>query len=62
VGERGEVEGRGDEGLPRARGGVDDDVLPLEELEDGLFLRRVEDEALAGHVVEEAPEQLVAGR
>ena len=60
--ERGEVQGGGDERLPRAGGGVQDDVLPLEELEDGLLLRRVEREALAGHVVEEAPEQLVAAR
>ena len=57
--ERGEVQGGGDQRLAGARGRVQDDVLPLEELEDGLLLRRVEGQALAGDVVEEAPEQLV---
>ena len=57
VGERGEVEGGGDERLPRAGGGVQDDVPALEELEDRLLLGRVEGEALVGDVVEEAPEQ-----
>src|SRR5439155_26350867 len=60
VGKRGEVKGGGDEGLPRARARVQDDVLPLEQLEDGLLLGRVERQALARDVVEEAPEQLVA--
>ena len=62
VGERGEVERGGDERLPGAGRGVQDDVPALEELEDRLLLRRVEGEALAGDVVEEAPEQLVGAR
>jgi hypothetical protein len=60
VGERGEVESGGHERLPRARGGVQDDVLLLEEIEDRLLLRGVEREAKAGDVVEEAPQQLIA--
>ena len=60
VGEGGEVEGGGHERLPRAGGRVQDDVLFLEELEDGLFLRRIEGEPLARDVVEEQAEQLVA--
>jgi hypothetical protein len=56
------MQGGGDERLPRAGRRVQDDVLALEELEDGLFLCRVEREALAGDVVQEAPEQLVARR
>jgi hypothetical protein len=59
AGERGEVERGGDERLPRAGRGVQDDVAALEQLEDGLLLRRVEGQAPAGDVVEEAPEQLV---
>jgi hypothetical protein len=54
------VEGRGDEGLPRARGRVEDDVLLLEELEDRRLLGRVEAEAPVLDVGEEAAEELVA--
>ena len=60
VRERSEVQGGGHERLPRAGGGVQDDVLPLEQLEDRLLLRGVEGEPLARDVVEEAAEQLVA--
>ena len=40
--ERGEVQGGGDERLAGAGRRVQDDVLPLEQLEDRLLLRRVE--------------------
>ena len=57
MGEAGEVEGRGDQGLPRARGRVQDDVPAGEQLEDGLLLRRVEAEPEVARVVEEALEE-----
>jgi len=60
--EGGEVQGGGDERLAGAGGRVQDDVPPLEELENGLLLRRVEGQALAGDVLEKAPEELVARR
>jgi hypothetical protein len=53
------VQRGGHERLARARGGVEDDVLPLEQLEDGLLLRRVEAQPPARDELEEAPEQLV---
>ena len=60
MGEGGEVQGGGDERLAGAGGGVQDDVLPLEEGEDRFLLRGIEDELLGGNVVEETAEQLVA--
>ena len=58
--EGGEVQRRGHQRLPGAGRRVEDDVLALEQLEDRLLLGRIEVEPLAGDVVEEAAEQLVA--
>jgi hypothetical protein len=59
VRERVEVQGRGHQRLARPGGGVQDDVLALEERQHGLFLGRVQLQALAGHVIEEEAQQLV---
>jgi hypothetical protein len=62
VGQRREVQRGGHQRLARARRRVQDDVLALEQLEDRLLLGRIELQPLAGDVVEEAAEQLVAAR
>ena len=48
------MQGGGDERFARAGRRVEDDVLAVEEFEDGLFLRRVERQALAGRTRESA--------
>ena len=60
--ERGEQHRRRDQRLAGAGRRVQDDVLAVEQLENRLFLGRVEGEALAGGVLEEAVEEHVAGR
>ena len=60
--ERVEMQRRRDQRLAGAGRRVQDDVLAVEQLEDRLFLRRVEGEAPAGGVLEEAVEQHVARR
>ena len=46
----------------RAGGRVEDDVLLLEQLQDGRFLRRIKPEPLALGVFEKAPQQHIIGR
>jgi hypothetical protein len=58
--ERGEEHRGGDERLARSGRRVEDDVLAVEQLEDGFFLGRVEGEMFAGGVLKEALEQHVA--
>ena len=60
--ERLELERRGDERFTRAGGRVEDDVLLLEQLQDGGFLRGVEFEGTAGDVFEEPTEEEVVRR
>ena len=57
-----EVKRRGDEGFPRARGRVEDDVLLFEEFEDGRLLRGIELELARLGIVEEPPQQFIARR
>ncbi len=56
-----ELEGEGDERFPGAGGGVEDDVVAGEELEDGFFLMVVGLGAGGGEVVEESVEDVVRG-
>ena len=56
-----ELEGEGDERFPGAGGGVEDDVVAGEELEDGFFLVVVGFGAGGGEVVEEGVEDVVRG-
>ena len=52
----------GHQRFARAGGRVEDDVLLLEQLEDGRFLRRIEPEPLALGVFEKPPQQdIIAG-
>ena len=53
VGERGEVGARRDQGLPRAGRGGQDHVRPHGDLDQRLFLMRVEGEALLGRPARE---------
>ncbi len=54
-----EVQRRRHQRFPRACGCVQDDVLPLEDLQDGRLLGRVEPEPLALRVVQEPPQQSI---
>jgi len=54
-----ELEGEGDKGFPGTGGGVEDDVVAGEELEDGFFLVVVGLGAGGGEVVEEGVEDVV---
>ena len=57
-----EMQRRRHERFARAGGRVQDDVLLLEQLQDGLLLRRIEREPPALGVIEKAPQQhIVAG-
>ena len=56
-----ELEGEGDQRFPGAGGGVEDDVVAGEELEDGFFLVVVGLGAGGGEVVEEGVEDVVRG-
>ncbi len=60
--DRREQHGRRHQRLAGPGGRVQDDVLSVEQLEDGLLLRGVEGEALVTDVVQEPPEQHVARR
>ncbi len=53
---------RRDQRLARAGRRVEDDVLPVEQREDGLLLRRVERQAVRLDVIEKPVEQIAAGR
>ena len=55
------VEGGGDEGFAGAGGGVEDDVLAFEELEDGVFLMVVGLDSGLDEVVEKVFEGLLGG-
>ena len=57
-----EMHRRGHQRFARAGRRVEDDVLFLEQLQDGRLLRRVEPQALALGVFEEAPQQDLVGR
>ena len=52
----------GHQRFARAGGRVQDDILVLEHLEDGRFLRRIKPEPLALGVFEKAPQQDIVGR
>ena len=53
---------RGHQRFARAGGRVEDDVLLLEQLQDGRFLGRIELEPLALGVFEEASQQHIIAR
>ena len=56
-----ELEGKGDQGFSGADGGVEDDFVGGEELEDGFFLVVVGLGGGGGEVVEEDVEDIVRG-
>jgi hypothetical protein len=55
------MQGERDERLPASGGRREDDVVPGDELEESLLLRRVELEPQRANVPEEKVEQLVRG-
>ena len=57
-----EMQRRGHQRFARAGGRVEDDVLLLEQLQDGRFLRRIEPQPLALGVFEKAPQQHIVAR
>ena len=62
LGDRLEMQRRGHQRFARAGGRVQDDVLLLEQLQDGRFLRGIKLQPLALGVFEKAPQQdIVAG-
>ena len=57
------MQGGGDQGFARAGGSIENDVLLLEQFEDGGFLRGVQFQVAGGAIFEEASQQqVVAGR
>jgi len=62
LGEAHEVEGLRHEGLAGARGRLEDDIVPREYLQDGVFLGRIEFDPATCDEVEETPKQGVVVR
>jgi hypothetical protein len=57
LGERFEMKGGGDQRFAGAGGGVEDDVLFVEQFEDGLFLGGIECQTLFFDVFEESAKE-----